>query len=250
MQEIPYISRDEWEPIGFEGDPEDGVNFAWILVQQNLNFHGPKSTLSQCELYYSSTKKYLFLVSPKSFRPCIWNIKDLNFNYFPQSEDFLEIRAESRHVHLSSVSPNFTQLLVQYQKIPHSQFSPPNISQVIEYESSTGISQSTRSSSVGSSYQAATGSLSDLHVILTESDKNRTRLAGKLTVTDTAFKVVGESRIDIKFADITRIQKIFMLSTFILIFLKDGRRFELSFKNQNDADVELFYQTVEKQLEK
>ena len=248
MSDLPYISREQWETVGFEGDPEDGYNYAWILVQENLNFLGQKSTLAQCKLFYSSRKKYIFLVSPKSFRPCLWNIKDLNFIYYPQSENFLELRTETQLFHLSSVSPNFIQILVQYQKIPHTQFSLPNISQNIEFAGFDSSSTASKPVAVGSNRSQATGSLSDLHVVLTQSDKNRTRVSGKLTVTENAFKVVGETRVDIKFADIKNIQKVYMLSTFIVVYMKDNRRYEISFKNQNEADIELFYQTIDKQI--
>lgn len=250
MSDLPFISQEEWEPNGFIGDPEDGFNYSWILIQESLNFVGQKSTIRNCSLYYSSRKKFIFLVASEFFRPCVWNIKDVTFNYYPESENFLEAKSEANLFHISSVSPSFVKILVKYQKIPLDLVSLPDFEQRLPYENTSAMIPSTKGTSGIGVVAPSPGSLNDSSVMLTESDRNRTRVSGKLTISETAFKVVGDSRVDLKFADMERVQKVTMINSFVVIYMRDGRRFEVAFKDNNEADVELFYQTLEKQTAK
>ncbi|EAY07734.1 hypothetical protein TVAG_118150 [Trichomonas vaginalis G3] len=243
------INEDEWSQWGFLGPPESGFNYSWIHLQDELNFIGNKTTIPHCSLYYSSRKKFLFLVQSSKYKKSLWDITDLEFTFNKDSENFLVINRGISLLHLFSTSTNFIRLLVKIQKIPVNSFIQPEIENNIQYESKKQAVQVKGPTSFSTSNRE-TGIISDLDVIITKSDEERIRTDGKLAIYDTKIVVTPtkdpRSPITLELNDIEHFQKVTMLCIFFVFYMKDGRCYEISFRDTQESDIEFVYHSIDR----
>lgn len=243
------IKAEDWSKWGFIGEEEPGYNYSWIHLQDELNFIGNTSTIPHCSLYYSSRKKFLFLVHSKYYRRTLWDITDIEFSFDKNSENFLILNKGISLMHLFSASTNFIRLLVKIQKIPVASFKQPEIERNVQYESKkTTVLTKGPTAFVVSNRE--TGIIADINVIITRSDAERTRMKGKLSVSDSKIVITpndeSEETISLDIADIESFQKVAMLSIFFVFYMKDGRRYEVSFIEVQESDIEFVYHSIDR----
>jgi hypothetical protein len=73
----------EWTWLGFEGEPDPGIDYSWIEIQNELNFSGYETAIVSCALFFSSRRANMYLVRQKSGTEAIWNTVDCTFALLP-----------------------------------------------------------------------------------------------------------------------------------------------------------------------
>jgi hypothetical protein len=118
MEESPF--RDNWSWFGFDGEPDQNIDYSWFRIQDSLTFDGINNVVSNCSLYYSSRKPNHFLVHGEHFPDELWDSTDCSFRIIPEIPSAIEVSSERRIFIMWGCSTALIEMLTRDRKLPPS----------------------------------------------------------------------------------------------------------------------------------
>ena len=208
----------DWRWFGFEGEPEPGIDYSWMQVQQGLDFVGRDETICDCSLFYSSRKTNTFLVRTPAGSDTIWNTVDCAFALVADNPSVLSVAYGKRLIHVAGVTASLVELLMRSMKLPLD--SLKLLAGAVQ-EMTVLRSQRADPLPDGASTVADASSV-------TVSGESIEDVAGALTIGDTFFEI-GKLRIE--FADITATETNKSEKLVISLETSSNGRLDLTFDN-------------------
>ena len=147
MNSQSSFQSDSWRWFYFGGEPQPGVDYTWIKVQNSVDFVGIDSCITNCQLFYSGRNPTTLLVRTEDKIDEIWDITDLSFTIIASNSNILEFSDGERVSHLSGITPALIDLLINARKLPPESTSYTNHGMIpikISYNPSSSDSQITK----------------------------------------------------------------------------------------------------------
>jgi hypothetical protein len=226
----------EWAWLGFEGEPEPGIDYSWMEIQRDLNFCGCETTIVGCALYFSSRRVNMYLVRQKSGAEALWNTIDCIFSLFPYNPMILVVCYGRHKCHISGVTSSFIDHLVRQRRLAQDSLQGRlgiDVRPLVVVQNRTSTNVPVAASEVSSAGESEVA-------VITGTD-----FPGELA----GVPILSENRIilrdsqdwsldfdNIETVDITKVGRLY-----VLIEASGGRRYELGF-SENSVFGESIYE--------
>ena len=220
----PFSGNWHWSVFGFEGEPEAGVDYSWLEVQEGLDFVGREETILGCSLFYSSRRTNTFLVRTQSNEEALWNTIDCTFSIVGGNPSVLSVVYGPHLMHISGVASPFIDLLMCSMKLPLD-----SLKQTVGCESrEMTVLRSTAPIKIPTGASKPADTTDSESVTVNGTDMGE--VTGKLTLTDEALEVgsVRIARSDITNTDTSEPSK-------LVLETSSHARIEITFKDAEHA---------------
>jgi hypothetical protein len=233
----------QWAWFGFEGEPEPGIDYSWMEVQNKLNFIGYESAIVSCSLYFSSRKAATCLVRTQKHEETIWNITDCTFVISPYNPSILIVSYGQRKFHLSGVASAFIELLMRSRRLPLDSLQNGLGPQPCRLNIIRSTAMEMPEEATG------TNSLEpEMAVIVTGTDFSG-ELTGIPAIGDAGIILQKSDAWHLNWEEIQKVNVTTVGSFYLLIETVDARKYEIRFHEGNAEYGEVFYQELKKVLD-
>jgi len=242
-QQSPLVNS--WSYFGFEGEPEPGVDYSWLEVQQGLDFIGYEDTVRSCRLFFSSRKSNIFLVRTSPHSSTIWNFSDCTFAILSRTGSILLITRGPRNFHLSGVSASLIELLTRIRRLP-----PDALPDQLSFESRPlKIISSSASSDLPAESSPIDRHSQPSPVVVTGTDISE-EITGIAQISEGALIVQCEGDSwSVDFDVIESVNSTEIGKIFVVIATSEGKRYEVGFEEKDRTEARRVKEKIERVLD-
>jgi len=238
---------EDWVSFGFDDKYEHGFDYSWIFIQDGAYLISSSGVVRNVKIYFSSRKKYVFMIVLSDNTTYIWDVKPLSFSFY--SPCLLEVIMDQNIAHIEYSSLNFIRILIKFGKIlPENGEKACVVEQMEILKQTTKPLEEAKGMVLEPSEVPKKSDLEVYHAMLTGNSTNP--IIGNVKFTKISFYIDSKEPKIFEYTSITSLEKVYIRNSFIVFYTQPDSRYEISLTEPSETRLNNLYKRIRAAIDK